>query len=92
MRHFILAGVAAAALAASLSPASAFTLADAPALARSAAAPIDRVWYDQWGNWHPNHPWRWRRPVEDPDANGWNGGRQCWSVGKAGAVYCRPND
>lgn len=91
MRHFLLAGLAAATLAATLSPASAFTLAGPPALERSAVAPIDRVWYDQWGNWHPNRAW-WRRPVEDPQPNPWRGDRRCWAVGKSGAVYCRPAD
>lgn len=91
MKNLILAGVAAVALATSLSPASAFTLAGPSGAERSAIAPIDRVWYDQWGNWRPDHAW-WRRPVEDPQPNWWRGERRCWAVGKAGAVYCRPTD
>jgi len=71
------AAVGAAMLALSATSASAFTL-DAPSPAPAvAAANIDHVWWDAWGRWHPNNPWRWHRHY-----------RQCWR-GPWGRVHCR---
>jgi hypothetical protein len=36
-------------------------------------ASVERVWWDQWGRWHPNHRnWHWyRRPWGPPPAYGY---------------------
>jgi hypothetical protein len=74
-----LAGVAMLAL--SLSPASAFTLAGPSMDGAGASAPIEKVWWDRWGNWHHNHR------VGDP-SGGYDGARRCWA-GYSGVVHCR---
>ena len=72
----------AAMLALSLSPASAFTLSE-PSLSNPAAfSQIDKVWWDRWGNWHPN-----RHRVDDP-SQGDDGARRCWTSFN-GVVHCR---
>jgi hypothetical protein len=77
-----LAGFALLSLA--TSPASAFTL-SGPSLSDSAAsAPIEKVWWDRWGNWRPN-----RHRVGDP-SNGADGDRRCWARFN-GEVHCRQN-
>lgn len=68
----------------SLSPASAFTL-SGPSLGEPvASAQIEKVWWDRWGNWHPNHR------VADPGP-GYSGPRRCWA-GFNGVVHCRSRD
>ena len=71
-----LAALAGAALLASTlaaSSASAMPLA-VPAGASHVAGPIEKVWWDRWGYWHPNRAravWRcWRRPWAPPRC-GW---------------------
>jgi hypothetical protein len=74
-------------LAISASSASAFTL-SAPSLEQPVvASQIDRVWWDNWGRWHPDHPhwgphWGpgpgWGPPPGPPPGPwGW-GHRHCW--------------
>jgi hypothetical protein len=68
-------------LALSMSPAAAFTL-PGPSFGDSAASgQIEKVWWDQWGNWHHNH----RVPDPNPEESG---GRRCWA-GFSGVVHCR---
>ncbi len=89
-RRIAIGGVLAAAvgatmLALSAAPASAFTL-SSPALDQSVAgADIQHVWWDRWGNWHPNRPYWGPGP-------GWGPGyypyRRCWR-GRWGRLHCR---
>ena len=53
------AAVGAAMLAISTTSASALTISQ-PSLAPAVAgADIQKVWWDRWGRWHPNHPYYW---------------------------------
>ena len=54
---FAAAVAGAAMLAISSAPASAFTLSSPSLQAPVAGANIDKVWWDRWGRWHPNHPY-----------------------------------
>ena len=54
---FAAALAGAAMLAISSAPASAFTLASPSLEAPVAGANVDKVWWDRWGRWHPNHPY-----------------------------------
>ena len=82
----------AAALLLTAAPAPAFTLSspslDQPAL----SSPVQKVWWDRWGRWHPNHPWGWRRWGWGRPVYGyyWRPGpvRHCWR-GRWGALHCR---
>jgi len=71
----------AAMLALSMSPASAFTLSGSSLGDPMASGQIEKVWWDQWGNWHHNHR------VPDPSPDEWGG--RCWA-GFSGVVHCRP--
>ncbi len=75
----------AAMLAFSMSPASAVTLFGPSPGAPAAWAPIQKIWWDRWGNWH----WNGHR-VPDPSPGYW-GGRRCWA-GFNGVVHCRAPD
>jgi hypothetical protein len=66
------------------SPASAFTLSSPSLDGPTASAPIEKVWWDRWGNWRPN-----RHRVDDPSL-GADGGRRCWARFN-GEVHCRQN-
>ena len=54
---------------------------------------IEKVWYDRYGDWHEP---RWRHHyghrVADPDLDGRDGPRRCWTQGASGSVYCRTRD
>jgi len=64
--------------------ASAFTT-PSPAIEQSAAgAPIEQIWYDRWGNWHPNGWGPYWGP--GPYYPGWH--RVCW-WGPFGHRHCR---
>ena len=59
LQSTVLAAVAASALlSAAAAPADAFTLGSPAATTYDASPNIDHVWWDRWGNWHPNRP-RW---------------------------------
>jgi hypothetical protein len=75
--------VGAAMLALSMNPASAFTLSGPSLDGPVASAAIQKVWWDRWGNWRPNH--RVPDPVPGYD------GRRCWA-GFNGVVHCRSED
>jgi hypothetical protein len=77
-------------LLATAGPLYAFTL-SSPSLGQPVLkAPIENVWWNRWGRWHPNgwgwHPWGWgwQRPVY-----GYYGApmRRCW-VGPWGGWHC----
>jgi hypothetical protein len=77
---FAAALTGAAMLAISSAPASAFTLASPSLEAPVAGANVDKVWWDRWGRWHPNHPY-WG------PGWGWHPHRHCW-VGPWGHMHC----
>jgi hypothetical protein len=77
---FAAALAGAAMLAISSAPASAFTLASPSLEAPVAGANVDKVWWDRWGRWHPNHPY-WG------PGWGWHPHRHCW-VGPWGHMHC----
>ncbi|MGD1037870.1 MAG: hypothetical protein ABR878_11880 [Roseiarcus sp.] len=71
-----LAGVAM--LAISASSASAFTLSSPSLEQPMASSHIDRVWWDRWGHWHPDHPHWGGGPGWGPGPGwGWHH-RHCW--------------
>jgi len=89
----------AALLTLSAGAASAFPLAG-PSLEQPAAAPVEKIWWDAWGRWHPDR--RYTPPPfgfyggGDP---GWDGPppdewrwrhhhRRCWR-GPWGELHCR---
>jgi len=80
---FAAALAGAAMLAISSAPASAFTLASPSLQAPVAGANIDKVWWDRWGRWHPNHPY-WG---PGPGPWGWHPHHHCW-VGPWGHMHC----
>jgi hypothetical protein len=47
----------AAMLAVSSSPSFAFTLSSPSLEAPVAGVGVQKVWWDRWGRWHPNHPY-----------------------------------
>jgi hypothetical protein len=77
---FVAAVAGAAMVAISSVPASAFTLASPSLEAPVAGANVDKVWWDRWGRWHPNHPY-WG------PGWGWHPHRHCW-VGPWGHMHC----
>jgi hypothetical protein len=79
---FAAALAGAAMLAMSSAPASAFTLSSPSLQAPVAGGDVDKVWWDQWGHWHPNHPYWGPGP-----GWGWHPHRHCW-VGPWGHVHC----
>jgi len=79
----------AAALLLTAAPAPAFTL-SSPSLDHPVLnSGIQKVWWDRWGRWHPNHPWGWGwgHPVY---GYYWRPGpvRHCWR-GRWGVLHCR---
>ena len=80
---FAAALAGAAMLAISSAPAAAFTLASPSLQAPVAGANIDKVWWDHWGRWHPNHPY-WG---PGPGPWGWHPHHHCW-VGPWGHMHC----
>ena len=80
--------------AAPVGSASAFTLSAPSIAAPVAGGNIDRVWWDRWGRWHPNHrhywgprPWGWGPPPPRWGYYGYGPVRHCWR-GPWGAVHC----
>jgi len=77
----VVAAAGATMLAIASTPASAFTASSPSLAAPIAGAHVDKVWWDRWGHWHPNHPY-W--------GPGWGPGwhpRHCWR-GYYGHVHC----
>ena len=73
-------------------PSTAFTL-SSPSLDQPVVnGQVEKVWWDRWGYWHPNHPWGWRRWGWGwgPHPYGFYAGpvRHCWR-GAWGALHCR---
>ena len=72
-------------------PSSALTLSSTSLVDRGDQPAIQKVWYDQWGEWHPNHRHYGHR-VADPDPHHMEGHRRCWAAGPNGTVFCRNVD
>jgi len=82
MSAHALCAIAGAALLASIgaaAPASAMPLPAPAGDAADVAAPVQQVWWDRWGRWHPNYyRWGYWRPAYY---------RHCWR-GRWGYVHC----
>jgi len=98
-RRILPSGVVAAlagagALLMTSAPASAFTLSSPSFDQTVAGGGVEKVWWDNWGRWHPNHPWGWRRWGWGPPPPRYGfyayGGpvRHCWR-GPWGGLHCR---
>ena len=86
----------AAMLTLSMTPASAFTLASPSLAPPVAAAQIDRVWWDRWGNWHSGPRWGggfqpfyqpYYQPDYQPEPLYRPNHRHCWR-GYSGRLHC----
>jgi hypothetical protein len=79
-------------MAVTATSASAFTLSGPSLETPLAASNIEHVWWDRWGNWHPNRPYWGPGPAYaygygyGPPGYGWHH-RHCWR-GRWGRLHC----